>query len=102
MADLNALRTARISGYVNENLSGATLINAIADERRREFIGEGHRFFDLKRTTRTLTRGSTCGVLALSPIDRCSLTPTAKEWTFPITETLRNANPNLVQNPSWR
>jgi hypothetical protein len=102
MTDLNAVRTARISGYVNENLTGATLVNAIADERRREFVGEGHRFFDLKRTTRTLTRGSTCGIPSQSPIDRCSLSPTAREWTFPITETLLNANPNLVQNPSWK
>jgi hypothetical protein len=101
MADLNTLRKARISSYVDENLTGATLIDAIADERRRELIGEGHRFFDLKRTTRTLTRGSTCGIPAQSPVDKCSLTPTSREWTFPITETLKNANPNLVQNPSW-
>ncbi len=102
MRDLNTLRAARISGYENESLTGPALINAIADERRREFVGEGHRFFDLKRTTRTLTRGSTCGIPAQSPVDRCSLSPTAREWTFPITETLLNANPNLVQNPSWK
>jgi hypothetical protein len=102
MRDLNTVRTARISGYVNEDLTGATLVNAIADERRREFVGEGHRFFDLKRTTRTLRRGSTCGIPSQSPIDKCSLTPTSREWTFPITETLTNANPNLVQNPSWK
>jgi hypothetical protein len=102
MKDLNTVRTARISGYVNEDLSGTTLVNAIADERRREFVGEGHRFFDLKRTTRTLRRGSTCGIPSQSPIDKCSLTPTSREWTFPMTETLTNANPNLVQNPSWK
>jgi hypothetical protein len=102
MADLNTLRKARISSYVDENLTGATLINAIADERRREFVGEGHRFFDLKRTTRTLTRGSTCGQVTQSPITKCTLTPTSREWTFPITEPLINANPNLVQNPSWK
>lgn len=102
MNDLNAVRTARIAGYVNQSLTGATLIDAIADERRREFVGEGQRFFDLKRTTRTLTRGSTCGVIAQSPITKCTLTPTSREWSFPITETLTNANNNLQQNPSWR
>lgn len=102
MADLNTLRAARITGYVPESLTGAALIDAIADERRREFVGEGHRFFDLKRTTRTLTRGSTCGILSQSPITKCSLTPTSREWSFPITETLSNANANLVQNPSWK
>jgi starch-binding outer membrane protein, SusD/RagB family len=102
MADLNRLRTARITGYVNEALTGANLIDAIANERRREFVGEGHRYFDLKRTTRTLTRGSTCGAGAtISPITKCSLAPTAREWSFPITQDLTNANGNLVQNPSW-
>jgi hypothetical protein len=102
MKDLSTLRAARIKDYENENLTGVALVNAIADERRREFVGEGHRFFDLKRTSRTLTRGSTCGIPAQSPVDKCSLSPTAREWTFPITETLLNANPNLVQNPSWK
>ena len=77
-------------------------LNAVYMENRLEFAMEGHRFFDLKRTSRTLTRGSTCGIPAQSPIDKCSLTPTSREWSFPITETLTNANPNLVQNPSWK
>lgn len=99
--DLNTLRTARISGYVPIALTGSALIDGIADERRRELIGEGHRFFDLKRTTRTITRGSTCGNTALSPTGGCSLPSSAREWTFPITETLINANANLAQNPGW-
>ncbi len=103
MNDLNAVRTARIAGYVPETLTGATLVDAIANERRREFVGEGHRFFDLKRTTRTLTRGSTCGAgPTISPITKCSLPTTAREWSFPITQDLTNANNNLQQNPSWR
>ncbi|SOD20047.1 RagB/SusD family nutrient uptake outer membrane protein [Pedobacter xixiisoli] len=102
MADLNTLRTARIAGYPGESLTGTALIEAIANERRREFVGEGHRFFDLKRTTRTLQRGSTCGVQNQSPITTCSLAPTAREWSFPITQTLTNANNALEQNPSWK
>lgn len=104
MADLNAVRTARIAGYVPEALTGSALIDAIANERRREFVAEGHRFFDLKRTTRTINRGSTCGTgnPAISPITRCVLNPTDREWTFPITERLINANPALEQNPSWK
>lgn len=103
MNDLNALRSARIAGYVPEVLTGTALIDAIANERRREFVGEGHRFFDLKRTTRTLQRGSTCGAgPTISPITKCSLTTTAREWSFPITQDLSNANNNLEQNPSWR
>ncbi|MBC7873374.1 MAG: RagB/SusD family nutrient uptake outer membrane protein, partial [Ferruginibacter sp.] len=54
LADLNTLRAARIAGYVSEVLPAAALLQAIADERRKELAGEGHRFFDLKRTTRNI------------------------------------------------
>jgi len=101
MNDLNTLRTARIANYVPEVLTGAALQTAVADERRRELIGEGHRFFDLKRTTRTITRGSTCGNIAISPSGKCTLASTAREWTFPIPEAITNANSNMVQNPGW-
>lgn len=101
LADLNALRAARINGYVPEVLVGAALLNAIADERRRELIAEGHRFFDLKRTTRSLTRGATCGNAAISVAGTCTLAPTAREWAMPIPELVRNANGNLIQNPGY-
>ncbi|MBV9987427.1 MAG: RagB/SusD family nutrient uptake outer membrane protein [Chitinophagaceae bacterium] len=101
MADLNALRAARINGYVPEALTGTALLTAIADERRRELVAEGHRFFDLKRTTRTITRGSTCGNTALSSAGTCSLSATAREWALPIPELVRNANGNLTQNPGY-
>lgn len=101
MADLNTLRTARIANYAPEVLTGAALQTAVADERRRELIGEGHRFFDLKRTTRTITRGSTCGNIAISPAGKCTLASTAREWAFPIPEAVTNANANMVQNPGW-
>ena len=42
---LNKLRKARgIDAY-----SGSDIMQAVLDERRREFIAEGHRFWDLKR-----------------------------------------------------
>lgn len=100
MADLNTLRAARISGYVNESLTGAALLDAIANERRRELVGEGHRFFDLKRTTRTIQRGAICGT-APSAAGDCTLTPTDREWALPIHESIRNANGNLEQNPNY-
>jgi hypothetical protein len=100
MADLNALRTARISGYVNENLTGNALLNAIADERRRELIAEGHRFFDLKRTTKTLQRGAICGTSASAAGD-CALAPSDRQWSLPFHESIRNANPNVTQNPGY-
>lgn len=101
LADLNALRAARISGYVPVVLAGPALISAIADERRRELVGEGHRFFDLKRTTRTIQRGAPCGNATLTPSGDCSLVPADREWNLPIHDQIRNANPNLKQNPGY-
>ncbi|WP_207493884.1 RagB/SusD family nutrient uptake outer membrane protein [Aridibaculum aurantiacum] len=102
LQDLNTLRAARITGYTPvTGLSGQALLDAIANERRRELIAEGHRFFDLKRTTRTIVRGSTCGNSNISPTGVCTLAPTAREWALPIPEPVRNANPNLVQNPGY-
>lgn len=101
LADLNTLRAARITGYVPVVLTGAALINAIADERRKELVGEGHRFFDLKRTTRTISRGAPCGNTAVSASGACTLSSTAREWALPIHEQIRNANPNIAQNPGY-
>ena len=56
LADLNTLRAARISGFVPGVETGAALLSAIELERRKELIAEGHRWFDLKRTTRTVNR----------------------------------------------
>lgn len=100
MADLNELRAARISGYTPVILTGASLISAIADERRAELLAEGHRFFDLKRTTRTITRGAVCGT-STSISGACTLSSTARQWALPFHESIINANPNIVQNPSY-
>jgi hypothetical protein len=102
LADLNALRAARITGYVPVvGLTGTALLDAIADERRRELVAEGHRFFDLKRTSRMVVRGSTCGNTAISPTGDCALLPTDREWTLPIPESIMNANEKMVQNPGY-
>ncbi|HEY8387907.1 MAG TPA: RagB/SusD family nutrient uptake outer membrane protein, partial [Parasegetibacter sp.] len=49
-ADLNLLRSQRISGYVNESFpTRETLLSAIINERYKELAFEGFRFNDLKR-----------------------------------------------------
>ncbi len=55
--DLNAIRVKKIEPSFYTDLTigtftQETLINYIYEERRRELCFEGHRFFDLKRTTR--------------------------------------------------
>ena len=94
LADLNTLRATRIAGFVPGTETGTDLINAIALERRKELICEGHRWFDLKRTTKTIIRSS-CSVF-------CTLDPTNRAWTWPLPIAEINANPNILpQNPGY-
>lgn len=94
LADLNALRAARISGYLPVVLTGQALLDAIQDERRKELICEGHRFFDLKRTTRTVNRANCTSF--------CTLAPTNRAWTWPIPQPEIDANPTILpQNPGY-
>jgi hypothetical protein len=88
LADLNALRAARISGYVDEVLVGQPLLDAIALERRKELVGEGHHFFDLKRTTKTIARQAGDVHLGVTPLN---LAPTSRAWNWPIpTQEINN------------
>ncbi len=54
--DINALRTQRGLGAVDNVITGQTLFNRIMLERRQEFALEGHRFFDLKRNGMNITK----------------------------------------------
>ena len=48
---LNMVRSRAFSDNISQiSLSGEALVDAIFNERRVEFAGEGHRFFDLVRT----------------------------------------------------
>ncbi len=100
LADLNSLRAARISNYTAVSLSGQALLDAIFTERRKELFAEGHRWFDLKRTTRTINRTDTFGAAAgLQSV----LTPASKVWVFPIPQGEIDANSNISsqQSPGW-
>lgn len=103
MDDLNTLRAARITGYVNQSLTGNALLTAIADERRRELFCEGHRFFDLKRTTHVINRTAPCGDLLVTKTTVCGLPSDAREWAFPIPDVVTNFNENIraQQNPGY-
>lgn len=94
LADLNTLRAARINGYAPVTLTGTALTDAIQVERRKELICEGHRFFDLKRTTRTVNRPNCTSF--------CTLAPTNRAWTWPIPQPEIDANPSILpQNPGY-
>ncbi len=99
MDDLNTLRDARISGYVDQNLTGIALKQAIEDERRKELFLEGHRWFDLHRAEKGINRGSDCA----APATACELPASSHRWVWPIPQAELNGNPGIrdQQNPNY-
>ncbi|MBC7651715.1 MAG: RagB/SusD family nutrient uptake outer membrane protein, partial [Deinococcales bacterium] len=96
LSDLNTLRAARINGFVAGVETGSALSDAIALERRKELFMEGHRWFDLKRTTRSINRGT-----ITAPTTQSILAPTRREWVWPIPQAEIDANANMVQNTGY-
>jgi hypothetical protein len=92
LTDLNTLRAARGAAVGAE--TGAVLMTAIFNERRKELVVEGQRFFDLKRTIRAINRTTNC-------TNFCTLSSAAREWAFPIPQKEIDANPNIQQNPGY-
>lgn len=98
LAALNSLRTNRDITVGIE--TGSSLLNAIALLRRVELLGEGHRWFDIKRTTKTINR-TECGNTGNSSSTTCSIAASSSKWAFPIPFNEIKANPNLIQNSGY-
>ena len=97
-ADLNALRTARITGYAASVFpSKDGLITAIMDERFKELPYEGHRFWDAKRRNLAITR------LAADAPNAAATSLTAGNFRFllPIPNSEIQANALIQQNPGY-
>jgi starch-binding outer membrane protein, SusD/RagB family len=96
MADLNALRTARITGYTNQNLTGTALLNAIILEKRKELLYEGHRWFELRRNGLPIIR-SECAPPCIST----TLAASSPRFILPIPQSETVSNKNVVQNDGY-
>ena len=102
-ASLRAGDTATAKTYLNnvQAARGATLTDATLDniilERRREFFGEGHRFYDIARLGMDIPL---VDVIKQTHDDLTGASPEAGNYRFayPISLSERNANPNIVQN----
>lgn len=96
---LNALRSARITGYVPMAFTSKDLlINEILLERYRELPYEGHRYFDLKRRNLPVER------LSADVQDNAALIkldPTNPKYLLPIPQQEIFANTNIQQNPNY-
>jgi hypothetical protein len=90
LQELNAVRGNR---GVNSISAGAAtdIIKEVFDERRRELMGEGWRWYDLVRYNR-LKRNN--------PAFNALLDNGGIYW--PIAQDVLNRNPNLVQNSYWK
>lgn len=96
-ADLNTLRSNRISGYTNASFSSASvLIDAVMEERFKELAFEGFRFWDLKRNNLSVERSASDASAAWQTL------PTGNyRFVLPIPNTELLSNPNMVQNDNY-
>jgi hypothetical protein len=102
-ASLRAGDTATAKTYLNnvQAIRGASLTEATLDniilERRREFFGEGHRFYDIARLGMDIPL---VDAIKQTHDDLTGSSPEAGNYRFayPISLSERNANPNIVQN----
>jgi len=88
-----------IAGRADESVnsissSGDNLMSLIQEEYRKEFLFEGKRYFQLKRTNTDIIR-NTC-----SSTD-CSLKAFNYKFAFPIPISEINANDSIIQNPGY-
>lgn len=95
-ADLNALRAARITGFEAKEYAGQALLDEIATERMKELVGEGHRWFDLKRTTKTIQRKDPSQLAST----KLTLLPDNRAWTWPVPQVEIDANENIASQQS--
>lgn len=97
-SDLNALRTNRITGYVNVTLASKTqAIDEILAERFKELAFEGHRFWDLKRRGLAVER-----IAADAPsADGTTLPANDFRFALPIPDPEMKANKAMEQNPGY-
>jgi hypothetical protein len=91
---INQVRTRANVPNLTAGLSQSDFRDSLFLERRKEFIQEGHRWFDLAR------QGSTVLVDALHKIPAKSAT-SAKNILFPIPLVEIQLNPKLTQNPGY-
>jgi len=87
---LNLVRERAGLGEV-ESSNMDNFISILLEERRREFVAEGHRWFDLVRLER----------LEEAVMEAKGISVNNKYYLFPIPNRERLVNPNLPQNTGF-
>ena len=95
---------ARDPQAVETRASGEALVNAIRIERFKELIGEGFRFYDLKRYGQGMTRSDiqNSDVVFQRGTD-LSIAADDYRWLWPIPQAEIDSNPQVKpqQNPGY-
>ncbi|GAB4123209.1 MAG: RagB/SusD family nutrient uptake outer membrane protein [Raineya sp.] len=103
-ADIRTLRQNRIQGYVPGTDGVGDILEAIQVERRKELVGEGHRWFDAKRYGLGFDRGAAPGDGDCpNTAPDCSINAGDYRFVFPIpqSEILANVAMKNQQNQGW-
>ena len=96
VATVNRLLGAYGAELLDGSLEGNALIEAILAEKQKEFVGEGVRYFDLKRLGKPLDRYKNMGASVSATIAADDY-----RWLFPIPESEYKYNDLMDQNPDW-
>ena len=80
-------------------------VDLVLKERRKELIGEGHRYYDLGRLGRTIDRNTSDNKLPGNSeyvtVDPWNRGGDQYQVILPISQSQRTANPAAVQNPGY-
>ncbi len=102
------LVAARTLGYEGRALTGETLKNAIKDERVKELIGEGFRFYDLKRYGEGFSRSDAQNATIITGAgteltEKMVCSASNFRWLWPIPQAEIDSNPQIAeqQNPGY-
>ena len=96
---LNQLATIRDPSFAGYTSTGATLLNDIINERRKELAFEGERYWDLTRLNQDVVRDNSTGnYLVNVPL---TLSASDTKRIYPIPQAEINANKNVAQNPGY-
>lgn len=93
---INKYLNARKADTIPDSLPDTSLTETILTEKQKEFVGEGQRFFDLKRYRKTILRNWING----QPAER-RIMPGDYRWTLPIPKEEYLYNENVTQNKGW-
>ncbi|UPK66702.1 RagB/SusD family nutrient uptake outer membrane protein [Chitinophaga filiformis] len=100
LALLNALRVKRFTAEDYSDLTAATpeaALRLVLEERRRELMGTGLRWFDQKRLNLEPAFATTVTRTYMGKT--YTLEPNSNRYVFPIATTYIQFNPEITQNP---